>query len=151
MYYSIIKGICDDLELSFYYGEGWLQNYKSLNATYPAVFMFNIVENYLDFPNESQFRTIDLSFAMLKSLEQKDYLNPVSATNDGHVQEMKAKLYTFIKALRDYSVNNVKTFRTNETWQIKVTETPQLQMFTDFVAGVTCEMKIKVLNLDDLC
>jgi hypothetical protein len=152
MYYTIVKSICDDLELSYYYGEGWLQNYESLNATYPAVFMFNIIETYNDFPNESNYKTIDLGFAILKRIDQKDWLNPNSLTNDTHVQEMRAKLYLFLKKLRDYkNTAGIPIFNTGEAWQIKVTEeTPQL-LSNDFVAGVRCEMKIKVLNTESVC
>lgn len=151
MYYTIIKSICDDLKLSYYYGEGWLQNYESLNATYPAVFMFNIIENYIDFPNESQYRNLNISFALLKRIAPEDHLSPDSLTNDNHVKEMRSRLWKLLKRIRDYRQAGVPIFNTGDNWTIKVIENPRFQMFNDYVSGVTCEMTIKVLNLDALC
>ena len=149
--YNIIKTICDDLGLAFYYGEKWIHTFNSLDATFPAVFMFNIVERYLDFPIESQEKELDFAFLVLKRIDEKDYINPDASVTDVHVSEMKIKLFLFLKELRDYKSNGVPLFNSGVAWQIKVTETPNIKGIQEYVAGVYCEMKVKTKYLDSLC
>jgi hypothetical protein len=151
--YNILKQVAEDTGLTFYIGDNMLHNKQSIRGVYPAIFVKYPTVQPIDYPQQSNFDNISLSYMVVAAVNETEFMLTEQATLNHYVEQMKAKEYEFRKRLAAYTVNNVAIFRTNDAWQVTINYlgSSEYKLLDNFVAGVVVDLKLKMYNLETLC
>lgn len=146
-----LKTIAATCGLEFYYGDKAKQSFDSTHGTYPAIFMDLCKREINDFPNESNFGTIDIYFMVVNVVTIENYNSIDFDTMYTTIKAMTEKAMLYISRLRDYRIDGIPLFQTNENFDVEIIDGVPLGLFDNYVEGVVVHLRAKYYDTDTIC